>query len=54
MLPRNGGGGAEAMSLTGLELEALEMMSVIVKNWDTLVCDLDTTASELRCSSVST
>ncbi len=30
------------MSLTGLELEALEMMSVIVKNWDTLVCDLDT------------
>jgi len=29
------------MSLTDLELEALEMMSVIVKNRDTLVCDLD-------------
>jgi len=29
------------MSLTGLDLEAAEIMSVILKNWDTLVCGLD-------------
>lgn len=41
VLEPSGVGGTEAMSLTGLDLEASEMMSEILKNWDTLVCGLD-------------
>lgn len=40
-VPLSVGRAAETMSLTGLELEAAEILSIIQKNWDTIVLDLD-------------
>lgn len=40
-LPLSVGGAVETMSLTGLELEAAEILSIIQKNWDTMALDLD-------------
>lgn len=40
-VPLSVGRAAETMSLTGLELEAAEILSIIQKNWDTIVLGLD-------------
>ena len=40
-VPLSVGRAAEPMSLTGLELEAAEILSIIQKNWDTIVLDMD-------------
>lgn len=40
-VPLSVGGTSETMSLTGLGLEAPEILSIIQKNWDTMALDLD-------------
>ncbi len=40
-VPLSVGRASETMSLTGLDLEAAEILSIIQKNWDTMALDLD-------------